>query len=309
MSNAVFTAGDVDELLTEENILDGAFECLRRIWADPEALDARELSNSEYRSRRLEQELIKLYPSLYDDLIEQMGGHPVTTTDSGSVVIMDALSLREGFQLEQDLRDDHGWDVSLSWAPVERLPSETEFITRAWFDSHAPSAVSRSDFSFIGDMDVPQLPGTTPEYVWTRYPDKRLEAAMKGNYSTEEVADIYTDVKTLLEDIINESLHSEFLVTSDHGYVNHLGNNPYSLRDDLEDSLSSKFSGRHRDVANGYAYQQLEEADVIERVGDHYVVRGHYSWTKRGATKRIMHGGLSLLECMTPTLSIKTEAK
>lgn len=309
MSSAVFTAADVEGLLTEENILNGAFECLRRIWADPNALVARKLSNSEYRSRRLERELSILYPALYDDLINQMGDHPVMTTDSGAVVIMDALSLREGFQLERDLQDDYDWDVSLSWAPIERLPSETEFITRTWFDRHAPSAVSRSDFRFIGDMNVPQLPGTTPQYVWTRYPDKRLEAAMKGNYSTEKVADIYADVKTLLEDIINESPHTEFLVTSDHGYINHLGNNPYSLRDDLEDSLSGKFKGRYRDVANGYAYQQLEEAGVIERVGDHYVVRGHYSWTKRGAAKRIMHGGLSLLECMTPTLYIETEAE
>jgi hypothetical protein len=307
MSDAVFTAPDVEGLLTEENILDGAFECLRRIWADPKALDARELSNSEYCSRRLERELDRLYPPIYDELIDQMGDHPVTTADSGSVVIMDALSLREGFLLERELQAEHDWDVSFSWAPIERLPSETEFITRAWFDSHAPSAVSRSDFRFIGDMNVPQLPGTTPEYVWTRYPDKRLEAAMEGNYSTEEVSDIYADVKKLLEDIINESLHSEFLITSDHGYINHLGNNPYSLRDDLEESLSKKFSGRYREVANGYAYQQLDEANVIERVDDHYIVRGHYSWTKRGATKRIMHGGLSLLECITPVLRINTE--
>jgi len=39
----------------------------------------------------------------------------------------------------------------------------------------------------------------------------------------EEVEDIYEDVKALLEDIIHESGHDEFLVTSDHGYVNHLG--------------------------------------------------------------------------------------
>lgn len=307
-SRNVFAANEVDALVTEENLFDGVFECLRRIWGTSDALAARELSNSEYRTRQLERELGRLYPSFYEDLIEQMGNHPVTSADSGSVVIMDALSLREGFQLERDLREEHAWEVELGWAPIETLPSETKFITQAWFDSHAPSAVNRDDFRFIGDLDVPQLPGTTPEYVWTRHPDKRLEAAMKGNYSTEDVADIYADAKTLLKDIVNESVHTEFLVTSDHGYINHLGNNPYSLRDDLEDALSSKFSGRYREVANGYAYQQLEEAGVIERVNGHYVVAGHYSWTKRGGTKRIMHGGLSVPECMTPVLRINTEA-
>ena len=307
-SRNVFTGSEVDALVREDNLFDGVFECLRRIWSDAEALDARNLSNSEYRTRVLEQELKQLYPEFYDSLVQQVGDHPVVSAESGSVVIMDALSLREGFQLERQLSEEYEWEIELGWAPIETLPSETEFITQAWFNKHAPSAVSRSDFRFVGDLDVPQLPGTSPEFVWTRHPDKRLEAAMKGNYSTEDVADIYADTKTLLEDIINESVHTEFLISSDHGYINHLGNNPYSLRSDLEDALSAKFSGRYKEVANGYAYQQLEDAGVIKRVNDHYLVTGHFSWTKRGGAKRIMHGGLSVLECMTPVLRINTEA-
>jgi len=307
MSSGLYGSDEFEALLHEDNVLDGAFECLRRIWTDPDALGDRRLTESEYQTRLLERELEKIYPQLYDDLREQMGSHPITKLDDGCGVIMDALSLREGFRLEQELVDEHDWSVSLSWAPIERLPSETQFICREWFDAQSPSAVSRDDFRFIGDLDVPKLPGTSPEYVWTRHPDQRLEGALKGNYSVEEVEDIYEDVKALLEDIIHESGHDEFLVTSDHGYVNHLGNSPYSLTDEQEEALSSKFSGRFREVANGQAYQLLERAKVIERVREHYMVRGHYKWTKRGATKKIMHGGFSLPECMTPVLQIQTE--
>ena len=306
MSSGLYGSEEFETLLHEENVLNGAFECLRRIWAEPDALGDRRLTESEYQTRLLERELEKIYPSLYDNLREQMGGHPITAIDDGCGVIMDALSLREGFRLEQELTDEHDWSVSLSWAPIERLPSETQFICREWFDAQAPSAVSRDDFRFIGDLDVPKLPGTSPEYVWTRHPDQRLEGALKGNYSMEEVEDIYEDVKGLLEDIVHESGHDEFLVTSDHGYVNHLGNSPYSLTDEQEEALSSKFSSRFREVANGQAYQLLERAKVIERVREHYMVRGHYNWTKRGATKKIMHGGFSLPECMTPVLRITT---
>jgi hypothetical protein len=122
----------------------------------------------------------------------------------------------------------------------------------------------------------------------------------------EEVEDIYEGVKELLEEIIQESVHEEFLVTSDHGYVNHTGNSPYSLSEDEESSLSSKFSSRFREIGNGQAYRVLENTNVIKRAEGHYVVRGHHAWTKRGATKKIMHGGLSLPECMTPTLLINT---
>lgn len=306
MSNGLYGYAEFDALLHEEDVFNGVFECLRRIWDDPEALGDRRLADSEYRTRLLERELAKLYPSLYDDLRDQMGGHPLTHLDDACGVIMDALSLREGFRLKRELADEHNWSVSLSWAPIERLPSETQFICREWFDAHSPSAVSRDDFCFVGDMDVPKLPGTNPEYVWTRHPDQRLEGALKGNYSMEEIEDIYEDVKALLENIVHESVHDEFFVTSDHGYVNHLGNSPYSLSDEQEEALSGKFSSRFRDVANGQAYQLLERANIIERVGKHYLVRGHYKWTKPGATKKIMHGGFSLPECMTPVLRITT---
>jgi len=307
MTDGLYGATEFDALLNEENVLDGVFECFRRIWGDPEALSDRHLTESEYQTRLFERELAILHPPLYDELIEQMGGHPLTKLQSGCGVIMDALSLREGFRLEEELSEDHKWEVSLSWAPIERLPSETQFICCKWFDAQSPSAVSQDDFRFIGDMDIPQLPSTDPAYIWTRHPDQRLEGALKGNYSTEEVEDVYEDTRSLLETIIHESVHTEFLVTSDHGYVNHLGNSPYSLTDEEEEAVSTKFSGRFREVANGSAYQLLERANVIKREGGHYMIRGHHSWTKRGATKKIMHGGLSLLECMTPVLRIDTD--
>ncbi|MFP9062339.1 hypothetical protein ACLI4R_17695 [Natrialbaceae archaeon A-chndr2] len=306
MSNELYEYEEFTSLLREEQVLDGAFECLRRIWGNSNALSARNLAGSEYKTRLLEYELEKMYPRLYDELIDSMGDHPITQLDSGCGVIMDALSVREGFRLEQELSEEHDWDVSFSWAPIEGLPSETQFICREWFDAQSPSAVSRDDFRYIGDRDVPQLPSTDPAFVWTRHPDQRLEGALKGNYSMEEVEDIYEGVKELLEEIIQESVHEEFLVTSDHGYVNHSGNSPYSLSEDEESSLASKFSSRFCEIGNGQAYRVLENANVIKRARGHYVVRGHHSWTKRGATKKIMHGGLSLPECMTPTLRINT---
>jgi hypothetical protein len=43
-----------------------------------------------------------------------MGDHPIKHLDSGCGVIMDALSLREGFQLLRDLPEAHGWDVDVT---------------------------------------------------------------------------------------------------------------------------------------------------------------------------------------------------
>ncbi len=307
MSEALYGSGELESLVKEENVFDGVFECLRYIWGDPDAMSDRNLANAEYHTRLLERQLERFYPSLYDDLQNQLGNHPVKNLQSGCGVIMDGLSLREGFQLQQDLSEEHSnWKVSLSWAMIEQLPSDTKFACQAWFGRNGPSAVNQDNFRFIGSQEVPKLPGTDPEYVWTRFPDERLEGALKGNYTMEEIRDIYEDTKTLLTDIITESVHESFLVTSDHGYVNHLGNNPYTLDDDQRESLASKFSSRYGEVGNGQAYRLLENTNVLERIRNQYVIRGHYSQTKRGASKKIMHGGMSLPECMTPVLRVKT---
>jgi len=258
MSSGLYGAGELGVLVRGDSVLDGTFECLRRIWSKPDALVDRHLPRSEYQTRLLEQHLGRQDPKLYDELKASMGDHPITKLDSGCGVIMDALSLREGFHLLHDLPEDHGWDVMLDWAAIERLPSKTKFICREWFDAQSPSAVKRDDFRFIGDLNVPQLPGTDPEFVWTRHPDRRLEDAMKGNYSVEELTDIYADVKTLLEGIIAESVHEEFLVTSDHGYVNHLGGNPYALSDSDEDG---EFVGVYEDFSEKGTYRLVVYAE------------------------------------------------
>ena len=305
VSNGLYGVAELSALIREDSVLDGVFECFRRIWSRPDALANGNLS-AEYQTRSLEHHLSRQEPKLYDELKSSMGDHPITELDTGCGVIMDALSLREGFQLLHDLPADHGWDVTLDWAGIERLPSETQFICREWFDAHSPSAVNRNSYRFIGDLDVPQLPGTDPEFVWTRHPDRRLEESFKGNYSSEEMTDIYEDVKGLLENIVNESVHDKFFVTSDHGYVNIHDTNPYVLSDSDSEALKNKFIGRFREVEDGYAFDQLRESRVIERVGGYYVIKGYYTPTTRGASKRVRHGGLSLPECMTPILRITT---
>jgi hypothetical protein len=102
MSNELYGYEEFTSLLHEEQVLDGAFECLRRIWGNSNALSARDLAGSEYKTRLLEYELAKMYPALYYELIDSMGDHPITQLDSGCGVIMDALSIREGFRLGED---------------------------------------------------------------------------------------------------------------------------------------------------------------------------------------------------------------
>lgn len=306
MAEALYGQKELSALIEEDNIFEGVFSCLKRIWDNPGAIDDRQLGNSEYRTRKLEKILTELYPPLYDEMMDAVGNHPLPSLSSGCGIVLDSLSLREAFQLRRALSDDYR--VEIDWAMIETLPSETKFICQEWFGAHGPSAVNQDNFQYIGQPKVPQLPDTNPAFVWSRFPDKKLHEAFRGNHTIEELSSIFEYTLSHLKDIMNESGHDKFLVTSDHGYVNHLGNNPYSMNDDnLLSALKSKFNGRFEEVANGYPYQLLRENNIIKKYEDHYLVAGHYNWRKRGASSKVMHGGLSLLECMTPVIEIRTD--
>ena len=66
MTDGLYGADELSELVSGDSVLDGAFECLRRIWSEPNALADRNLNDSEYRTRALEHHLNEQEPKLYD---------------------------------------------------------------------------------------------------------------------------------------------------------------------------------------------------------------------------------------------------
>lgn len=303
--DGLFGVAELQQLIRGP-LLDGVFDCLDRIWGSEEVMAERNVSTAEYRTKQLERLLSRQNVGLYDELVEAAGNHPLCELSHGCGVVMDALSLREGFRLRRELPAAHNWDVTLDWAGIERLPSETTFVCEEWFNAHSPSAVSRNDYRYIGSTTVPQLPGTDPEFVWTRHPDGILETRLTGNDTDGSLDGVYCEVRELLEGIIAESVHDEFLVTSDHGYVADVSGNPFVMTDEQAEMLRDAVGGRYTQVADEYALDRLSDAEIIRRVGGYYVVAGQYFPTRRGATKRIRHGGLTIPEVMTPVLRIST---
>lgn len=306
MSEELYGQDELEALITENDPVVGVVACLRRLWSDPNALDKRQLEKLEFQSRLLEQVVHSQYPNLYDDLVERIGTgfDPLADVSSGCCVIADALSLREGFQLERDLADEQEWDVELDWTVCPALPTRTRFATQTWFDSHAPSAVRRDDYEYIGGENI-RVPNTDPAYVWMRFPDEKLHGAVEGRHVVEPIADVYDHTKRILTNIVEQATHDSVVVTSDHGYINFAGRNPYSLLEDAEEIFEAKFDGRFCEVVNSHPLRELEEQGYTVRSDGYYLVAGHYEW---GRHSTITHGGVSLLECLTPVLRIDKQS-
>lgn len=299
---SLFDTSHVAGLIESDDILDGIVDCYKRIWGAPDALDERHLGANEYNSRVLEQLMAQQYPELYTDVVGRVDpeAHPLQTTDANCRVIADSLSLREAFQLCRDW-DSEAWDVSFDWTVVPAVPTATEFACQAWFNRHAPSAVSADDFTYLGGNEV-TLTNSSPEYIWMMYADNRLHNSTHGSSTIEDVSDIYATTKEMLETIFTRTIHDTVLITSDHGYLNFIGNTPYSLSEAASQRVQDHFGDRYCEVSNDAGLHELEEQGVTVRKDGHYMLKGHYERSSRA--HRFTHGGASLLECLTPALTV-----
>jgi len=63
---------------------------------------------------------------------------------------------------------------------------------------------------------------------------------------------------------------------------------------------------RWRKKENNWELEQLYEQKIIRYAGEYYVIQGRYSHiTGRGKVNTRKHGGLSIMECMTPVLNVR----
>jgi len=302
----VYTPGDLD-LLFEGKTFDSIFQIFKRIW-DPESKNLHKYyRDGEIESNKFEETFYKLYPKLYDELLEhcqeENTAEITRKKDRYCLVILDSLSLREAILLERDLKDN--FDIEFSYS-FSTLPSETDPFKERVFNRINIAQWENPDFKYIHDLEnMTVLPESNNLTVWTQVPDNKLHGSRSGHSEPWTIEEIYADTRQLLREILATCRHNEVIVTSDHGYVDLTAGCTFAISDKMRDLLRNQFKERFREKENNYELDQLHEEKVIRYAGNYYVVQGRYSWfTGRGHVNTRKHGGLSLLECMVPVLRI-----
>jgi hypothetical protein len=281
----------LEQLIEAEDPVPVVWDYLRRLWRPDEEVGDAYFKQGEKRTMYLEKVLGSAYPELYAQILPQCCARcqfDVTAT-AVPVIWMDALSLREALLLCHDLDAD----CQLSFA-YSCLPSETLFYKERVFH---PWDVKKRE---LKDLDQLWLDGDE-RGIWCPIPDKELED-ITGRVKVRTQVDIYQKAREVLLAICEALQGDEFVVTSDHGYVSfethHL-------------PLPARWEGAMKNVfgASRYAEVETDASDLIDagyvvRHGDHYLVSNRYAWATRGKYKVMLHGGISLLECLVPVLRI-----
>jgi len=306
MTTGLYSPSDL-ELIFDGKLFDSIFGILRRIWKPNGKAISKYYRDGEIETNKLEQTLLELYPTLYDELMEhckkENAAEETRKKDRYCLVLMDSLSLREAMLLENDLKEDYNVELAYSFST---LPSETETFKQRVLGRTNISQWNNPDFKYIHDLSsLSVLPESDKLTVWTQIPDNKIHQTRAGHSEPWSMEEVYPDVRQVVSEILKTCRHDNVVITSDHGYVDLTAGCTFSIGDKWKEMLRNQFKDRWRKKENNWELEQLYEQKFIRYAGEYYVVQGRYSWTTgRGRVNTRKHGGISIMECMTPNIRI-----
>lgn len=285
--------------LISSNQLDWIFKGLKEL-AQEASATTNYFSELEPWLSSFEQAIYDLDPRVYETIISKSSRRSQVdkTMDLSNyaLVVMDGLSLRESFLLSKNLREK--WDTQLTY-DVTTLPTDTCFFSLRHLGTNAPSELKKRknlpyDFEEIVNIEDLAKINTSEKkklIIWVREPDKTLHE-FREKFRIDDISQAYEKAKNIsnaLIPILRENFHRVDL-TSDHGYVT----DPHSWKC-LEDFPSDlRYTITIPDTMKQYCMKCRE----------YWLLIGRYNTLKRGRHGNIRHGGLSLMEAITPWLIV-----
>lgn len=236
-----------------------------------------------------------------------------------AVLILDGLSLRELPWLLQGA-NERGFTVLGVSANASEMPGETDefaralgFPSRSKLQSNGGGLVHKLQPAQTETVDLPwkdcaALIGSTPNQIfWHHWPDAKLHdgsgAGQGLEHLTRDVADQLCgdDFWAFVERL---ATGRRLVITSDHGYAA----TGYFPDADVEvgQFLKQTFSGGRNKPGTGDPgpFVPPVALQINGPHGAHLLALGRRKWRSQGGYPTLTHGGLSLLEVLSPFVEL-----
>jgi hypothetical protein len=236
-----------------------------------------------------------------------------------ALLILDGLSLRELPWLLQGAKE-RGFALHEVSANGAELPGETNqfahalgFASRSRLQSNGGGLAHRLQYAQTETVDLPwkdcqALIGNMPNQVfWHQWPDAKLHDGSGAGQGlepfTRDVAEQLTsdDFWTFVEHLAKGR---RLVITSDHGYAA-TGYFP-DVEGDVGHFLKQTFSsGRSKPgTGNTGPFVPPVALQIDGPHGAHLLALGRRKWRSPGGYPTLTHGGLSLLEVLSPFVEL-----
>lgn len=281
----------VKKLIECEDPIHQVWEILvNDIWKPEENIE--EYFDREEKAKRFEKELNTIFFEIYRYLYENI--RKKSAEYNLPLIIVDGLSIREGNLLVRDLKSE-GYKVTNYSYTFSALPSTTQSF-RSFIDIR---------YMEIKNGKIP-LDISFNDPIWISYPDQILHHAGKIIPPHEA----YKKTRDLILEVLSKVESGEVTIISDHGYI--MLNYIWPIADRDKRFLRFIFGAR-RFIKNEEVGKEKikklmripEDKNYVFINGSYCYIKGRYFWPVGGYTSSIIHGGLSLMECIVPLIKIK----
>ena len=285
------------QLIEKDDPVPPVWDVLWDIWHPP-GDDVSDHYSREDNAVSFERLLLDVYREFFDEVLPNkcVNGASLDIPDGGTFVVMDAMSVREAAMFV-DMLEERGHEPETGYS-FSSVPSETKFYRdRVDYSelkkAHKTASVKSQDPSLDGDEEL----------IWCRYPDALLENIQEGKTKLSSIEEMYEKTETALRAILDQLDTDRVVIGSDHGYARLDAGHTFQISDSQKSALQETFSGRFESVGDVNASHLIEEGLVVESDG-YYMPIGRTTWPARGKYSTFQHGGLSLLECITPRIEV-----
>lgn len=214
--------------------------------------------------------------------------------ESTSFVVMDGMSFREGALIYDALKKE-GYKTKMSYG-FSAIPSDTHA-----FQENLD--VSMTSFKQIKSHKNIRVSGDE-KYLWSYFPDIMLDRIHVGHAVISSLEEMYDITAKIVKMLVGGLKSDRIILLSDHGYIRSEAGFVFSV--------SGKAKRRLQDVFGSKRFISMDDIDLSELVrdgcvaefGGYYLARSRYVWPVKGRYSIYLHGGLSLMECLTPVIEI-----
>jgi hypothetical protein len=288
----------VENLIEQENPFPTIFQYMtQEIWQPKE--DLSDYFQQDKKAKEFEKFLQDTYFELFtEELPKYTSGGLDADLENEKLVLLDMLSIREAVLLKEHLEDE-GYKVELNYS-FSAIPSKTETFKQK---IDLPKKKKEYKYQKINDSQNFSLDGDE-EFVWSSFPDSWLEDMQKGKKVKADEKEVYRDTEEHLDKILNQLEGEEIVITSDHGY--NVAKPAFQFDLDPKDQKKiSDVMGNNRAIKDEVESDKLVEAGFLVRNNGWLMAQSRNIWPISGSYSIYQHGGVSLLECMTPKLKIE----
>ena len=264
------------------------------------------------------------------DLWQTFGGSVERTSDrllrwwvepfsAKAVLILDGLSLRELPWLLQGARE-RGFSLHGVGANASELPGETDefahalgFASRSKLQNNGAGLAHKLQPTQTETVDLPwkdceALVGNTPNQIfWHHWPDAKLHDGSGAGQGLEPLT------KDVAEQLSGDDFWAfverlatgrRLVITSDHGYAA-TGYFPDADGEVGQFLKQTFFSGRSRaGTGDTGPFIPPVALQIDSPHGAHLLALGRRKWRSPGGYTTLTHGGLSLLEVLSPFVEL-----